>query len=227
MNKKIKLLAIGICIFVLILPLYISSAASLLTNHTYLPIVNNQPTLTPTPQPAVLFPNGDFEQGPVIWTQYSAQNFDVIYNHDVFPSAVQPYDGTWEAWLAGWISETSYIEQQVFVSPSLPYMSYWYWVIPSDGCVSGLGMVNVNGVMLSYYDLCTATGGWVNSVVNLGLFVGQTVTIQIRGETDAYTNSDLFIDHVGFQASQSSANSPVENMIDIDGSIPKQDVIGK
>jgi hypothetical protein len=227
MKKGIKLLAIGICIFALVLPVYISSAASLLMNHTYMPIVNNQPTLTPTPQLPVLFPNGDFEQGRVIWTQYSSHDYPMIYNYQDFPSAAPPYDGVWEAWLGGLYEETSYIEQQVYVSPSLPYLSYWYRVDPSVGCVSGLGMVNVNGVMLSYYSLCTATGGWVHSVVNLGLFAGQTVPIQFRAETDATTNSDLFIDHVGFQASQSSGNSPAEDMNSIDISTLKQYATGK
>ncbi len=226
MKKRIKLLAIGACIFALVLPLYISSATTL-SNHTYLPIMYKLPTLIPTSIPPVLFPNGDFEQGEVIWTQYSFHDYPVIYNYQSVPSAAQPYDGIWEAWLGGLYEETSYIEQQVFVSPSLPYLSYWYRVDPSVGCVSGLGMVNVNGVMLSYYDLCTATGGWVHSVINLGLFTGQTVPIQFRAETDIYTNSDLFIDHVGFQASQTSANSQVEEKIDTGISTPKQDGIGK
>jgi hypothetical protein len=106
-------------------------------------------------------------------------------------------------------------------------MSYWYWIVPSDGCVGGLGLVLVNGGVIGVHDLCTATGGWVQSVINLSAYAGQSVLVQIRAETDGFTNSDLFVDHGGFQASLYSANSPAEGMIDIDISTLKQDVLGK
>ncbi len=224
--KRNKFLAIGMCIIALALTIYSSLAASLL-NQTYMPSIYNQPTLTPTPQPLVLFPNGDFELGPVIWTQYSSNGWDLIYQQQELPQGVFPYDGVWVAWLGGDYSETSYVEQQVFVSYDLPYMSHWYWIIPSVGCVAGLGLVLVDGGVVAMYDLCSATGGWVQKVIDLRAYAGQSVLIQIRGECDASTNSDLFVDSVGFQSSLQSANSPAEDMIDIDISTLKQDLLLK
>ena len=193
-NKRIRIITIGIGLIGLILPIYTSLAASLL-NQTYLPMIAKQPAVNP---PGII-PNGDFEQGPVIWAQYSSNDYDVIYPQQELPAGVLPYDGIWVAWLGGVYNETSYIEQQVSVSSNLPYLSYWYWIAPSVGCVSGLGLVSVNGGVLAIYDLCNATGGWVQGVINLSAFAEQSVLIQFRGECDGFTNSDLFVDHVAFQ----------------------------
>ena len=56
------------------------------------------------------------------------------------------------------------------------------------------------------YDLCSDTGGWVKRVVNLSSYAGQSVTIQIRAESDGSLISNLFIDHVAFQARNFGAN---------------------
>src|SRR4030042_5406446 len=105
MNKRIRIIIIGICLIVLILPIYISVAASLL-NQTYMPIIYKKPILTPTSQPPAVFPNGDFEQGPVIWTQYSSNGYELIYPQQELPAGVLPYDGLWVAWLGGVYNDT-------------------------------------------------------------------------------------------------------------------------
>jgi hypothetical protein len=199
-NNRNRIITFGICLFALVMPIYISSAASLL-NQTYLPIIFKPPSL----HPPGFIPNGDFEQGPVIWTQFSSNDFDLIFPQQELPLGVTPYDGIWVAWLAGIFNETSYIEQQVFVPSDHPYLSYWYWIAPSNPCGISLGMVIVNGAIVAIHDLCDATSGWVKGVINLSAYAEQSVLIQFRGETDANTNSDLFLDHVAFQA------APIEN----------------
>ena len=69
--------------------------------------------------------------------------------------------------------------------------------------VSILEVFSVNGTPVDVYDLCDSedTGGWVSHSVNLGAYVGQLVTIQIRAETDVTLNSNLLIDDVSLQAS--------------------------
>jgi len=223
-NKRIRTIAIGFCLIAFILPVYISLADDL-PYSIYLPSIYRDPTLTPTSQPLVLFPNGDFEQGPVIWTLYSYKGWPLIFQE--FPTGVFPYDGIWAAWLGGEYNETAYIEQQVFVSSNLPYMSYWRWIVPSVVCNGGLGMVTVNGGVVEMYNLCNATGGWVQSVIDLSAYAGQAVLIQIRAECDAITNSDLYVDRVGFQASLNGANYPPIDKIDTGASTLKQDLLGK
>ena len=61
----------------------------------------------------------------------------------------------------------------------------------------------MNDVVVHVYDLCgdENTGGWVKHAVNLSAYVNQTVTLQVRAETDADLNSNLFVDDFSFQAS--------------------------
>lgn len=63
---------------------------------------------------------------------------------------------------------------------------------------------------MDVFDLCdsTNTGGWVTHSVNLGAYAGQSVTLQIRAETDASDNSNLFVDDVSLQA---TAPASVQN----------------
>jgi hypothetical protein len=159
----------------------------------YLPIV-----LKP-PQGTILFPNGDFEQGPVIWSQYSSSGWLLIT--EVFIPGVSPYDGTWAAWLGGSPGEISYIVQQILVPHGYPYMSYWYWIDSEDECGNDVGQVFVNGDLVDAYSLCypNNTGGWVNRVVDLYAYTGNSVSITIMAACDETYNSRLFIDHVAFK----------------------------
>jgi hypothetical protein len=216
-----------------------------LSYQTYLPIVYNPPlptssgtpptqtqtptpTATPTSIPApVLFPNGDFEQGPVIWSQYSTNGWSLIAT--LFTPGVTAYDGTWAAWLGGSPEEISYIAQQILVPHGYPYMSYWYWIDSEDECGKDVGQVFVNGDLVDAYSLCypNNTGGWVNRVVDLYAYTGNLVSITIMAACDESYFSNLFIDHVGFQPSLTIANHPPNDRIDIDASTLKQDVPGK
>jgi len=184
------------------------------------------PTKTATPSSG-LFPNGDFEQGQVIWEEFSTHGWDLIVQ--TFPGGVTPYNGTWAAWLGGDYDDISYIQQQITVPTGLPYLSYYHWIASSDYCGYDFGGVLVNDVVVEAYDLCedTNTNGWVKRVVNLSAYAGQSVEIQIRAECDSSYNSNLFIDQVAFQASNFGANQPPLTIVDIDASILKQDVLGK
>jgi hypothetical protein len=201
------------CLIVLVLILLVASSNALaqlnLDNHTtidnavvgssvadyqtYLPIV------TGAPQGFILFPNGDFEQGPVIWEEYSSNGYDLIVQE--LAPGVAPYDGTWAAWLGGLTDEVSYIVQQVSVPNDLPFMSYWHWIVSSDECGKDIAEVLVNDVVVETYSLCSAnnTGGWVKKVVDLNAYAGDNVYIKINAVCDGAKNSNLFIDTVGFQ----------------------------
>lgn len=165
----------------------------------YLPIVI---------KPAVAcggFVNGNFESGSTGWAKYSTHGWPVITTG--FPGSVTPHSGSWAAWLGGDYSDISYIQQQVTVSGSCPYLAYWHWIASADVCGYDFGGVLVNGTTVSVYNLCstTNTGGWVKRVVNLGAYAGQSVAVQIRAETDSSLNSNLFIDDVAFQSTSATA----------------------
>lgn len=172
-------------------------------NRIYLPLVLN----TASSQTSSLL-NPGFESGQTGWTEFSTHGWDIITED--FPTGLTPHGGSWAAWLGGDIDETSYVQQQVMVPSGTPYLAYWHWINSEDACGNDFGGVLVNGSVVDAYDLCTATntGGWVKHTVNLGAYAGQTVTLQLRVETDESLNSNLFIDDVSFQASAGTILSP-------------------
>ena len=159
------------------------------------------PTPSPTPLPCPNLGNGDFEQGPVIWTQYSKNGWDLILNGG-WPGPVHPRSGVWAVWEGGDYDEVCYIEQQTLVPAATPYFRYYHWIASEDTCGYDFAYVRVNGVTVDQYDLCSAndTNGWAMHVVNLSAYANQCVTVQIRVTTDSSLNSNLFIDDVAFQS---------------------------
>ncbi|OGN94223.1 MAG: hypothetical protein A2Y88_03135 [Chloroflexi bacterium RBG_13_48_10] len=240
---------------VLFLALVGIGASAVLFNQTYLPAVYKQstltptqtqtptrtstptvtPTQTPTPTPTlvlepVLFPNGDFEQGPNIWEESSSNDWELIlqYNYGL-PDDRPPYDGDWAAWLGGETDEISWIQQVIQVPFDLPYMSYWYWIDSEDNCGYDVAMVLVNGEVADFYWLCVDnnTSGWVQRVVDLSAYAGSLVSIQIRTECDWVFYSYLFIDHVAFQSNHLVSNLPHENNPDLDTNSLRREIIHK
>jgi hypothetical protein len=114
------------------------------------------------------------------------------------------------AWLGGSYNEISYIRQNVTIPAGAPILSYWAWIASADACGYDFGGVMVNSTVVNQFNLCTSTstGGWVRRTVNLGAYVGQTVALQLRVETDSSLNSNLFIDDVSFTNAVADVNLP-------------------
>jgi hypothetical protein len=172
-------------------------------NH--LPIIMKKypptPTPTPTATPIVLgLPNGDFESGPAIWTEFSAQSVPLILEDFDFPPGVPPHSGMWAVWLGGLNDEISYIQQQVNVPLGNPSLSFWHWIGSQDTCGNDFGSVLVNNVPISIFNLCSpeGTGGWVEYLVSMAPYAGLTVELRIMATTNSSLNSNLFVDDVAF-----------------------------
>jgi len=145
--------------------------------------------------------NWNFEQGHTCWTESSTHGWELIVIS--FPSGVTPHSGSWAAWLGGDYDDTSSIHQQVAIPAGSPNLVYWHWIASADVCGFDYGRVVVNGTVVDVVNLCGSanTGGWVQHVVNLNAYAGQSVSLQIEAHTDASFNSNLFVDDVSFQAS--------------------------
>lgn len=196
--------------------LAVTSNSSVKVKEVFLPIVMK------TPSGGLV--NGDFESGPTGWVEYSKNGWDLIFPASILP--VTPHGGSWAVWLGGDDDEISYIQQQVTVPASNPYLAYWHWIDSEDFCGYDFGGVIINSTVVDVYNLCssTNTGGWVKHAVNLSAYAGQSVSLQIRAETDFSLNSNLFVDDVSFQASASSGkSSPVP--FDLTNAVPKPDKI--
>jgi hypothetical protein len=127
--------------------------------------------------------------------------------------------------LGGEYDDNSYIQQQVTVPAGQSYLSYWHWIASADYCGYDFGGVLVNGSVVEAYELCidTNTGGWVQRVVDLSIYAGTSVTLEIRAECDSTNNSNLFIDQVAFQSNPVGANPPSTTIVDIDSITLKAD----
>jgi len=157
--------------------------------------------------------NPGFESGPTGWTWFSTHGWDIIVSS--LPSGAAPHGGTWAVWLGGDDDEVAYVQQSVKIPDDAPYLAYWHWIDSEDVCGFDVASVRVNSTTVDDYDLCgtSSTGGWVHHVVNLSAYSGQTVTLQIRVETDGSLNSNLLVDDVAFQATAASLLEQVENPV--------------
>jgi len=165
-------------------------------------IWSNIQSVTVNPAGGTGIVNGNFESGSTGWTEYSFLGYQIILSSSELP--VTPHSGSYAAWLGGDDDETSYVQQQVTISAGAPYLVYWHWIDSTDLCGYDVGGVIVNSSdVVDVYDLCatTATGGWVSHSVNLSAYVGQSITLEIRAETDSSIISSLFVDDVSLQAS--------------------------
>ncbi len=145
--------------------------------------------------------NGDFEGGRTVWTEFSSHGRTLIVASD-FPQGVAPHSGRWAAWLGKDHKEIAHIEQQVTVPAGQPYLVYWHWIDSDDWCGFDHGKVVIDGTEVHKYWLCesTRTAGWEQHAVDLGAYVGQSVSLRIQVETDQSLTSYLFVDDVSFQA---------------------------
>jgi secreted trypsin-like serine protease len=193
------------------------------------PTVTPTATSTPIPSSGSLI-NGDFEQGPGVgWTEFSALGYDLIMNSD-FPGSIAPHSGQWAVWLGGVDNEISYVEQSVSVEAGASILGFWMWIASQDECGFDFGGVTVNGASAYQFELCDTadTNGWVRRTIDLGAYVGQSVTFQIRAETDASLYSDLIVDDVTLSnaATILLRPAPQRQPVSEDAALSKQPVSG-
>lgn len=158
-----------------------------------------------TTPPTNPFLNPGFEEGAASWTQSSSNGWDLIW-----PSADTPvpaHGGSWLGWLGGADNETSVLSQTITISAAGPYLHFWYWASSEDACGFDFFQVAVNSNTVYMMDMCqaTATGGWVQRVLNLSSYAGLSKTVQFSVTTDGSLNSNLFLDDVSMSAAAALA----------------------
>lgn len=174
--------------------------------------VNANFRMKPVFLPLVLKPglkNGNFEAGQDgNWTEYSSNGYDLILDASSF--AITPHEGTWAAWLGGDNNETSTLTQTGVTLSGVRYLHYWYWIDSTDSCGFDFATVSVNGNSLASYNLCTSTntGGWVEGVLDLNGYAGQTISLEFKANTDGSNISNFFLDDVAITSS-ASAGAPL------------------
>ena len=154
------------------------------------------------PEAVQLLPNGDFEQGPVIWTQFSTRGLPLIRH--LSEVGVTARSGLWGAVLGMWNEETAYIEQQVQVPVDAISVNYWYQVGSVD---THLGFdfvwIIINGSdIIDEFHLHDDenTTIWTLRTADISAYAGQTVSLRIMAEIDIVEESTIWIDDVFFES---------------------------
>jgi hypothetical protein len=153
--------------------------------------------------------NGDFESGrDGSWTEDSTNDQVLIVRDDEpYFLPVYPHGGDWLAWLGGMADEVSSITQQVTVPSAESTLSFWYWIASQDTCGNDFGYLRVGDTAIDTFDLCQSenTNDWVEHAADLSAYAGQSVSLQIRGETNSSGQSNFFIDDVAFPTGPAEA----------------------
>jgi serine protease AprX len=174
----------------------------------YLPLVMKAYT-PPVPDDPIV--NGDFELGPWQgWIEYSFRNYPIVVDDNY--AELVPHSGSWLAWLGGLTNETAYIEQTVTVPLGRSYLHFWQWREASTyDCGADEARLLVKGVPVRTYALCmsTNTGKWLETVVDLSAYAGQSAALQFRVETSTATASSWYIDDVSFEVSAATADADI------------------
>jgi hypothetical protein len=87
-------------------------------------------------------------------------------------------------------------------------LTFWYQIRSEDECAYDFGGIVANDMILTRFDLCetTSTLNWQLRSVNLQQFVGQTIALQVRAETDGVALSSLYIDDIAFERLSSTGD---------------------
>lgn len=145
--------------------------------------------------------NGDFEAGQGSgWSEYSLQSQSLLIHSDV--ATVAAHSGTALAKLGGARSEVALVEQRVTISADAPLLQFWIQIQSGDDCGYDFGGVVVNDTVVNQFDLCRSgvTPEWQRRQVDLSDYIGKTVTLEIRAETDGFLDSVLYVDDVALVA---------------------------
>lgn len=147
------------------------------------------------------FQNPGFEQGPVAWSQYSYQGYELIFQTQ------NAHGGSWLAWLGGLNDEIAEISQATTIASAAPYLHFWIWAESGDVCNYDSFHVGVNSTNIITMNLCEAnnTNGWIEMVVNLSGYVGSNQQVFFTVLTDGSNVSSVFLDDISLTSSASAS----------------------
>ena len=181
------------------------------SGSVYLPLVLRY-YAPPVPDDPIV--NGDFESGPDVgWDEDSLHLLPIVLDSGFY---VTPHSGDWLAWLGGYSYELAWIEQPVTIPVGRSYLHYWHWRESStSNCNLDEASLRVDGALVVTYDLCvsTNTGRWVEGVVDLSAYAGQTVPLQFRAETSEPASS-WYLDDISFEVSAVTADAAAPTVPD-------------
>ena len=143
-------------------------------------------------------------------TPYSLKGYPLIVDVS-YAGMKQPHSGDWAAWMGGALGEVAYLQQEVNINPTAPYLTFWEW-IESGESVCGDDtleiLINTNVVLNTHLCISQNTGGWIQRSVNLQPYSNGDSSLVIRVVTDNAQNSNYYIDDLSFTTSPVITLSP-------------------
>jgi M6 family metalloprotease-like protein len=165
--------------------------------YRFLPVI-----IKPVGSPATI-PNGSFEGGHTAWEEFSIHGWEIIYPEGAGFPPIIPHSGIWEAWLGGPPDDISIIQQRVAVVSGSPYLEFYQWATSAEtSCTNDRAYVAINGLDLYVRGLCVISDGhWIHTSIDLSGYIGTTITLEFRLETNNTLSSEWYIDDVKFSVS--------------------------
>lgn len=171
-----------------------------ISHCVYLPAVqyNPPPTALPTNTPLPVFPliNGDFEQGrDVGWASNETSLFFGVRQGNA-------RTGSWFADLGSNTASLRSIAQQITITPSAPYLVYWYTMETDElQCTFDVGVVSLgNNTVDQVEEFCKSkVHGYRKHALDLRPYIGQTLTLDFTMFNDSTLASYWHIDDVSLQ----------------------------
>ena len=145
------------------------------------------------PDCAELMRNGTFEAGRTEWTEVSSGGYAIIGQWST------PHLGTWYAWMGGYKNANDSIRQTVTIPANATgSLTYWYYITSDDSCGYDLAGVQVGGVNVANYDLCTTTSmtAYAQHSIDMSAYAGASREIRFWATDDKNFYSSFMIDDV-------------------------------
>ncbi len=180
-----------------------SAAKRPLTSGSEFTAYATQPNSGYAPQD--LINDGSFEADPTTgpWTEIDSTGCTPWIGDWFTIVGVTAYDGAQYFWAGGYCGtpNNNSAYQSITIPASHARLSFWYYATrsdPDDPTNNGMASVKINGTDVWTLEMSQAnnTTGWVNQIVDVSAYSGQTVTLTFAAVQGASGVGNVFFDQV-------------------------------
>ncbi|MBP7045976.1 MAG: hypothetical protein KBE23_24740, partial [Chloroflexi bacterium] len=180
-----------------------SAAKRPLTNAAQFVAYATQANAARAPQD--LINDGSFEANPTTgpWSEIDSTNCTPWIGNWTSIVGVTAYDGSQYFWAGGYCgsANNNSASQTITIPVSHTRLSFWYYAQrsdPDDPTNNGTASVKVNGTDVWTLEMSQAnnTTGWVNQIVDVSAYSGQSVSLTFAAVQGASGVGNVFFDQV-------------------------------
>ncbi|MCB0083679.1 MAG: hypothetical protein KDE47_22220, partial [Caldilineaceae bacterium] len=155
--------------------------------------------------PQDLINDGSFEADPAVgpWTEFDSTACTPWIGDWSSIVGVTAYDGLQYFWAGGYCGapNNNSASQTITIPANQPRLSFWYYAVrsdPDDPSDNGTASVKVDGTAVWTLEMSQAnnTSGWVNAIVDLSAYAGQSVNLTFGAVQGASGVGNVFFDQI-------------------------------